>query len=395
MDTQRFNYLFNKFLDKSLSPAELEELRVLAKAGDDEVHFKAVFDAEWDQAKTEQFTDVPSEKVVRMYEHIVGQSSPKVKMRQLWPRIAAAASIILCLGTGAYFYFHQKVDQQQTAQNKPVKNDLLPGGNRAYLTLSNGKRITLTGAANGQIAQQSGVTITKTADGQLVYQAASAGTDEASAPIKYNTIETPKGGQYQVTLPDGTAVWLNAASSLKYPASFASLKDRKVELTGEAYFEVAKDKAHPFIVKTNNEDVEVLGTHFNINSYTDEPSTKTTLLEGSVQVSAKEGDIAKIKPGEQAVLNQSGNIAVEKVNVNKAVAWKNGKFVFESENISSIMRKLSRWYDVEIVYKDDIPDRTFTGSISRYDNISKILENIMLTKAIHFKIEGRRITIMR
>jgi len=355
---------------------------------------KAVLDQWYLHVAADSGQELSDEDRLQTFDNVLHHLQEVIaerRTRRLWPRISAAAAIILITGAGLFYYNSRTVTNQQA---NLVKQDVKPGGNKAYLTLANGSKILLTGAKIGQLAKQTGITITKTADGQVVYSVEHTIHNNA-ANTEYNTIETPKGGQYEVKLPDGTEVWLNAASSLKYPASFAALKDRRVELTGEAYFEVAKDKAHPFVVKTNNEDVEVLGTHFNINNYADEASTKTTLLEGSVQVSTKTGDRVKIKPGQQAILNPSGNIAIEEVNVNKAIAWKNGKFVFESENISSIMRKLARWYDVEIIYKDEFPDRTFTGSISRYDNISKILNKIMLTQAIHFKIEGRRVTIMR
>jgi ferric-dicitrate binding protein FerR (iron transport regulator) len=242
------------------------------------------------------------------------------------------------------------------------------------------------------------------------------------------TAATPRGGTYQITLPDGTKVWLNAASSLKFPASFGSLKTRSVELTGEGYFEVAKDKAHPFIVATAKQEVQVLGTHFNINAYNDEGSTKTTLLEGSVSVSSlplysssrgkrsderplghatsrdlsyrrDDGggrDDVVLKPNQESVLTNNAQIRVTDVTAEDAVAWKNGDFVFRGEALESVMRKVARWYDVEVVYADDVPrDVVIGGYVSRSRNISVVLERMAKTGRIKFKIEGKKITVMK
>lgn len=309
-----------------------------------------------------------------------------VRHKRLWPRVAAAASIVVMMATGLVYYQYRQSIQQVNV----VQQDIGPGGNKAYLTLADGRKISLTDAANGAIARQAGITITKIGDGQLVY---STGRNEGTgtATTVYNIIETPKGGQYRVQLPDGTGVWLNARSSLRYPTSFETLDERHVELSGEGYFQVAKDKAHPFIVKSRGQIVKVLGTHFNINSYADESAAKTTLLEGLVQLNNQ----TMLKPGEQATIPASGKISVSRVDVNEAVAWKNGKFIFADENIESIMRKLERWYNVEVVYDGAPPTETFTASIGRFDNISKILDKLSYTNNVHFKIEGRRITVMR
>lgn len=265
-------------------------------------------------------------------------------------------------------------------------NDIAPGKQGATLTLASGKNIRLSDAANGELAKEAGVTITKSANGQLVYEIKGSKTE----PNRLNTLSTAKGETYQVRLPDGSLVWLNAASSLTYSATLIESGVRRVKLDGEGYFEIAKDKTHPFIVATEKQEIKVLGTHFNVNSYNDEPETKTSLLEGSVKIN----EASVIKPGEQAITNSNKKTRIEEADVNSAVAWKNGKFIFEEENIESIMRKLSRWYNVEVIYQGDFSNKTFDGSISRSDNISKILEKITFTQAVHFKIEGRRIYIM-
>lgn len=307
----------------------------------------------------------------------------------LWTRLIVAASIVVLIGTGIFFY---KQKQSIDNQNQISVNNIQPGGNKAFLTLANGQKISLTDATNGNIAEQAGVVITKTADGQLVYEVLQA-NDNANSD-EYNTIETPSGGQYQVRLPDGTAVWLNAASSLKYPASFASKKERHVQLSGEAYFEVAKDNARPFIVVSHGQQVEVLGTHFNINAYDDESSIKTTLLEGSVKVgSLTEQNTRVIKPGEQAI-NMAGKMQVAQVNTNYAVAWKDGYFRFNDKTLEMGLREIARWYNVEVIFKEEnLKNEPLAGRISKYDNIQQVLKKMELAGIVNFTVRGRQIIV--
>ncbi|MCC8426876.1 FecR family protein [Mucilaginibacter sp. UR6-11] len=323
----------------------------------------------------------------RLYNLIVKRGNIGPKRTSKWPRIAVAASILFALGIGGYYI--DKQDQQQFAQIQ-IKNDIAPGGNKAILTLANGQHIVLTSAKNGQLALQGNTEITKTADGDIVYKQAGGQSATLSTSV-YNTVSTPIGGQYHLTLADGTNVWLDAASSIKYPTAFTGA-ERKVEITGEAYFEVAHNAAKPFRVQSNNQLVEVLGTHFNINSYADENETKTTLLEGSVKVTGLNG-FKFIKPGQQAVL-KGNNLNVAEADVEEAVAWKYGYFRFNDEKISSVMRKLSRWYNIEVVFEGNPSDEGFNGKISRYKNISQALKMLEKTKAVHFKVEGRRVTVI-
>lgn len=307
-----------------------------------------------------------------------------VKTGKLWPYIAAAASVVLVAGMGLYFYSQQSAAPLKAPQQ--YSNDVPAGSNKAYLTLADGKKILLTNATNGMLAEEGGVKITKTADGQLVYTIADEGKQSVG---KYNRIETPVGGQYELQLPDGTRVWLNAASSLKYPASFSSLKQRSVELTGEAYFEVAKDKTKPFLVKSKGQEVEVLGTHFDVNAYPDEQSIRTTLIEGSVKLNGQ----LTLKPGQQSVLND-GKFNVKEVNANDAADWKNGEFVFNNESLTSILKKAARWYGVEIVYTNELARiPTFTGSVSRSENISSVLNMLEETSNVRFSIAGKQIRV--
>lgn len=309
----------------------------------------------------------------------------------LWSRMTAAAILLLTLSAGLVFY----INRDKEAAPKLAKHDIAPGGNKATLTLANGKVINLTEAKTGDLGEQGGIQITKTADGQLIYTIEDS--QNATGASLYNTIETPKGGQYQILLPDGSKVWLNAASSLRYPANLTAMNERRVELKGEAYFEVKKANHKPFIVATDKQDVEVLGTHFNVKSYADDNSTKTTLLEGSVKVTPASKGIAGVllKPGLQAELKASG-LKVSPVEVEDEIDWKNGDFVFKEESLESIMRKIGRWYDVQVIYRDDVPQNvSLEGLVSRSKSISEVLSLIQSTGKVHFTIEGRRIIVTK
>ncbi|MCX2453827.1 DUF4974 domain-containing protein [Pedobacter sp. PLR] len=309
--------------------------------------------------------------------------------------ISAAAAILLVVGLSLFFYPQMNIPKTSEIPGQPQISTINPGGNKAVLTLGNGEQIVLNEASNGVLASQSGVIVKKVKNGQLIYNIDQ--NPVLSDGLAFHTITTPKGGQYQVTLPDGTAIWLNAATTIRFPARFTG-NERLVSLTGEAYFEVAKNKRMPFKVSTDQQVIEVLGTHFNINSYTDERNIKTTLLEGSVKVIAKVKSPAAtsrmvvLKPGEQAVVG--ADLKVRKADLEEVMAWKDNKFAFNSLPLEDIMRQLSRWYDVEIVYKGDISAKTFTGSISRYANVSQVLSMLELTTRVHFKIEERRIIVM-
>lgn len=271
--------------------------------------------------------------------------------------------------------------------------DIPAGSNKAVLTLSSGKQISLTDAKPGSLAREYGLPAEKTADGELVYTAG-----DAAATDEYHTITTPVGGEYHVTLPDGSRVWLNAASSLRYPVKFVQ-QARQVELSGEAYFEVNKQMGQtgrrPFIVQTGGQQVEVLGTHFNISAYANE-AIKTTLLEGSVSVRNNPGSAVLLKPGQMAVNNQAhGPIRVAVADVEDVMAWKKGLFIFNNEHIRDIMTKLARWYDIDVEYEGDMSGVAFQGNYQRSRNLVNLLKTIEQTNRIRFKIEGRRVTVIR
>lgn len=313
-------------------------------------------------------------------------------VRRIWPRWAAAAAVLLCVGTAAVFYMtpaKQHTQPDVTAQ--VTEADIPAGSNKAVLTLSNGKKISLTDATPGSLAREYGVSAEKTADGELVYT-----SDDATAANEYHTITTPAGGQYQVTLPDGSHVWLNAASSLRYPVKFAQ-QSRQVELSGEAYFEVNKQAGgRRFIVQTGGQQVEVLGTHFNVSGYANDAAIKTTLLEGSVSVRNNPGNTVLLKPGQMAVNNQAqGAIRVTPADVEDVMAWKNGLFIFNNEHIRDIMTKLARWYDIDVVYEGDMSGVAFQGNYQRSRSLVNLLKTIEQTNSIRFKIEGRRVTVIK
>jgi transmembrane sensor len=321
-------------------------------------------------------------------ERIFSAHKPKIlTLRRL---IAAAAIIAVVLSISLYFYTNNsKVKPTLVAQINT--NKIVPGGNKAFLTLADGVKISLDEASIGELSKQGNVIVRKTKDGQLMYDL--SGTDQSGA-VAFNTIETPRGGEYQVVLPDGTKVWLNAQSKLIFPTAFRG-KQRKVELIGEGYFEVAKNKRMPFLVSSAGQVVEVLGTHFNISAYPDENTMKTTLLEGSVRITkTNTNQSAMLIPGQEASIKTGGNILVAAVNTNNAVAWKNGYFMFANESLETVMTKISRWYDIDVTYKGNVTKEAFVGQVSRFEKISEVLSVLELTGLVHFKIEGRRVIAM-
>nr|WP_121269200.1 FecR family protein [Pedobacter schmidteae] len=300
----------------------------------------------------------------------------------------AAAVIFILFGAGGFYFY---TTNQKSAVNSYVKNDIGPGGNKAVLTLADGHKISLTDVGDGQLAIQSGIAIQKTADGHLVYTVNDKASAETSGSVSYNTISTPKGGRYQINLPDGTRVWLNSESSLKFPVSFAGLKERKVDLIGEAYFEVNKNR-RPFRVSNKEQMVEVYGTHFNVMSYTNENFIETTLLEGKVGVKAGTEETF-ITPGEQTQLRQGQLKILKNVDLDAVVAWKNDIFQFDSTDIQKVMRQIERWYNVDVTYVGDKPNVQFTGVIPKKANISRILEVLEQTCAVKFEINGQQIRV--
>lgn len=314
--------------------------------------------------------------------------SPKLKQGLLM-----AASLFLVLSAGLFFYLQTQSKKYNT--DYLALHDIEPGSNKATVTLANGQKLNLNDLKGGVMTDTSGLTYNDGTDvGQMT--AVPKGTDSRL------TLATPPGGQYQITLSDGTRVWLNAASALKFPSSFAGLKERRVELTGEAYFEVTHNAKQPFRVQTASQIAEDLGTSFNINSYADEPMARTTLIDGAMQIHSLNNQEGKkqpavvLNPGQQASVNAGGVIQLRPVNTAEVMGWKNGDFVFDGENLKSSMRKIARWYAVEIVYEADAKVSStliLDGLVSRKSKLSEVLKWIETIGNVHFKIEGRRVTV--
>lgn len=331
-----------------------------------------------------QLTEMDLEKTEQEISNVLFDKIQQPKRIVLWPRIAAA--VLVFLSVGGYFF----MQQQTIPQTDQSPGEIVPGSNKAMLTLSNGKQISLSDAQNGPLSKEGNQLVKKEDNGTVSYE--SNGPSDKSDALTYNTISTPRGGQWSVILPDGTKVMLDATSSIKYPVRFTG-KERNVDVTGQAYFEVAHNPKMPFLVKTKNQVVEVLGTHFNVNVYTDEPSSTVTLLEGSVKIS-KGMKTAVLNPGQQAVMiNGANNISVKRVDAENFIAWKTGRFFFNKADIQTVMRQLSRWYDVKVSYKGTMPQQQFNGDIQRNLQATQILDILSNYYNIPFKIEGKKIIV--
>lgn len=385
MEYQKLLDLIEKYEKDLATTAEAEELDQWYDSFEQEDGYVA----HMEERERAAFSQRLFGQIDQQIEAGLSRSFPKSRPVFRW---LAAAMVLITLGLGLYFYANFR-ETGKVLYPSQYASKILPGGNKAILTLSDGSEISLTDAENGALTKQSGIKIIKTADGHLVYDASASGASSEAV----NTITTPRGGQYQINLPDGTKVWLNAASSLKFPLTFTDQKNRIVELSGEAYFEVAKNKHQPFKVITavrpdqegREQIIEVLGTHFNVNAYPDEESIRTTLLEGSIRLNNK----LTLKPSQQSIFAYD-HFHVVPADTEEAVAWKNGYFMFANEDLRSIMRKISRWYNLEIVYQGKTTDNTFIGTVSRFKEVSEVLNILELTKTVHFKIEGRKITVM-
>lgn len=323
-----------------------------------------------------------------------GRGAKVVRMQnwKRWVRVAAIAGVIFATGIWIYQYQHKTRSEAGNlagAHQSSLQNDIAPGGNKAILTLADGSTIVLDSANNGAITKQGNMTVIKLNDGEITYSPETRNLKPET--VAYNTITTPRGGQYQLVLADGSKVWLNAASSLTYPTAFAG-KERKVTLTGEGYFEVAHDATKPFKVDVaGKEEVEVLGTHFNVNAYGDDDAIRTTLLQGTVRVTEKKESVL-IKPGEQAVLQHAGLKINKEANLEDVIAWKEGFFYFDNSDMSMVMKEISRWFNVEVSYPQGIPNEKYWGSIRRDQNLSDVL-TVLKESGVHFSIEGNTVVV--
>ncbi len=367
--------LLQRYLDDSLSDEELKSLLESINKGTydselqeivDEALEKDAFPGLSDRGRYDmlfsKLLERAGEKESPMtVKHKNTNSRPAAKKVILYlAAVAASAILLVTFGT------LNRSDEQSTVQTIA---DIPPGGNRAMLTLGDGSSIILDSAAVGQLAEQAGTRVIKVDDGRLAYDS----EGRKRAETIYNTITTPRAGQYELVLPDGSRVFLNSESSIRFPVFFSG-SFRVVEITGEAYFEVAENREMPFRVSSGNTTVEVLGTSFNVRAYADEGSVNTTLIEGSVQVSSPVYQTT-ITPGQMALADITGTISVQNdVDVDEIIAWKNGLFIFNSATVEQIMNQVSRWYDVDIEYKGEVSNKTFSGIVSRKSNVSQLLK---------------------
>ena len=381
---QRLEFLLLRYMEDKATAAEREELGQFIQNEQNEVTVLEIME---ELVATEKEMENYN---VKNWEPLLGellQEKNKLRKRGLvrvinWKRISVAASILFAVVLTGYLVLFRKDTKQvevvKVTQPIDVKS---PEKNRAMITLANGQQVHLDSAVNGTLLEQAGVQIMKLADGKIVYVG-------STAEIINNTLSNPRGSKViDMTMADGSRVWLNSGSSVTYPVAFVG-EERKISITGEAYFEVMQDKKHPFKVDINGKgEVEVLGTHFNINAYDDESDIKVTLLEGSVKVNN-----SIIEPGQQAQVSDKVKI-IDKVDMDEVMAWKNDMFDFNSADIKTIMRQIGRWYDLEIIYQDNISKETFSGMVGRSNKVSKVL--MILEKAgIKFRIEGKKLIIM-
>lgn len=393
MPTTPIELLLDKYLSGNLSEAERQELHRLLQ---DPAQQQLLADLLTKEMETGALEAPEDDALLQRLQYNIGQqiqpplhSAGRPKTR--WKRIAVAAAILIAAGMA--LWQSNRPDETTTTALVEVPPaapiELKPGGQRAVLKLADGSEITLDSASNGELAQQGKVKVIKLQDGRLSY-------DHQEMPATetvYNTIYTPKGGQYQLLLADGSKIWLNAASSLRYPVAFSG-KERRVELKGEGYFEITHNADMPFHVAVNNTDVTVLGTHFNINAYTDEATMRTTLLEGKVKISGSPTDATvTLQPGQQAIGSANGNVKViNNVDVDEVMAWKNGLFYFQSADLAAILRQAARWYDVDIEFNTPVTQR-FSGQISRNVNASQLLSILESTGKVRFDIAGKTIKV--
>ncbi|WP_295767164.1 FecR family protein [uncultured Mucilaginibacter sp.] len=379
MKRSEYLILFEKFLAGEASEEEIA--KVMSYKDDLEL-------AEADEMNAEERER--GARILSGLNEATGHGVRSVRYLNTW--LYVAAIILVLLVTGVYLWSNISSPKENNASYALKTNDVKPGIDKAVLKLANGEEVVLSKNTSGTLINQGGITVSKDKNGSLNYNISSAG--KAKATSGYNVLTTPRGAEYRITLEDGTNVWLNSASTLKFPVAFTN-SERRVQITGEAYFEVAKNKHKPFKVVFNDQEIEVLGTHFDVNAYDDEPDAKTTLLEGSVKVT-RNGKRQILIPGEQAVStrNQRG-FAVNKVNIQDVIAWKNGFFQFRNASLVSIMRQASRWYDVDVIYEKGFSPDEYGGRVTKYKNISELLNNLELTGTVHFKVVGRRIIVMK
>ena len=388
----RLRHLLHAYMENNISETEFDELVLLIhKTGEDEA-LDAAIDQAWNELDQHTAIDVNSE---RIYDQILADprllsnkaTSKKYGIRNIWPVIAGAAALI-CMGIFLYIQQRQNdknISDLTIVQSTKRSPSIAMGSKRALLTLSNGEQIMLDSMSEKMLSQQLGTRVKKT-QGKLLY--IDDARHQEDKPSQQNTISTPSGSEFELLLPDGTNVWLNAGSSITYPTHFNGTY-RAIKLLGEAYFDVAKNKDQPFVIDANGTQIKVLGTQFNVHAYQNEETVKTTLVTGAILVKSK-----KLKPGQQAItFPTSERVTISAVDLQEATAWRQGYFYFADEKLPTVMKTLARWYDIDVSYSGDLHNKTFGGTISRYEDFNKLLKAIELTGSVHFQINGRRVMV--
>lgn len=395
----RTSYLFKKYYNKTASPQEIKELFQLLKTTSDDELIKLMKE-EWENLENADsfFNTGKSQEMLGNILSGEDEDAPNQEIQMNTGRkwssmfriISVAAAILIIVSSGLYFWPESVLNPIPQIAYAPVFQDVPPGGNKAVLTLADGQTIILDSAENGIIARTESFEVMKTKNGQVIYYAFERNYKNALG-AEFNIITTPRGGEYRVILPDGSKVWLNSASSIKFPGVFKG-NTRSIELEGEAYFEIIKNPSMPFIVSSNGTNIEVLGTHFNVRAYTDEKEMKTTLLEGSVKIS--EGKNTELlEPGQQAVVTGAHIKVLTDVDTEAQIAWKNGLFQFKDAGLEDVMQQAALWYDMKVSFEGKIPRRYFTGKISRNVKASEFL-NMLRYTGVKFKIEGKNILVI-
>jgi ferric-dicitrate binding protein FerR (iron transport regulator) len=375
---EQLTELFKRYFEGTATEAERQELMELVMESDD-VLLESVMRQRWEAL---QGTAVQTPDGAHVLAAILNKPVRLKPVRQRW-YWAAAAAVLMLAGIGGYFQLRHQKEITVVAKVQKVT----PGYEHATLTLADGSVVQLDSTGNRTLQQ--GGSLVRQQGGQLVY---AASLDKDKDAVTYNTLHTPRGGQFKVTLPDGTTVWLNAASSIRYPTTFPG-QERRVEMSGEAYFEVAKNGEKPFKVSVNGKaEVNVLGTHFNINAYPDEGIIKTTLLEGVVSMSNPTNQPVLLKPGQQAAAGQADIKIVKDANIDQVMAWRYGLFNFDRSNLQSVMNELSRWYDVDVRYEGQVSSQIFRGKIKRDLSLIQVLE-VLQDVNIKFRMEGKTIVV--
>ncbi|MGC4233828.1 MAG: FecR domain-containing protein [Niabella sp.] len=339
----------------------------------------------------QKFSGAFEAKKAELLEKINRKIDNKARRLYRLMSVAAAVLVLVLLSTFFYRYTNRPGTWDRSAIASEMINDVAPGTNMATLLLADGQKIELSLLHKDWITTKSGVEIIQSADSMVAFKETAAAKSQTGRPLPYNSLMTGKAQKFQVLLPDGSKVWLNAATTIKFPATFAGLSQRRVELEGEAYFEVAKDPSKPFIVVTKQQEIKVLGTHFNVKCYAGKKGTVTTLLEGSVKVNNKH----TLKPGEQAESDLKGAVYISKVNAVAEAAWQKGYFEFNDEDVYEVMNELARWYNVEIIYEGEIPPEKMQGTISRFQNISGVLAVLEATGVFKFKVENNKVYVQK